>query len=159
MVDDWGPNVPRLCPGLNELMPLPDHKHNALHSSACGRDNRVRHYLSRRGTPKPRSSSLTPEEGPFMAQTRSARTRLSRQQFGDEQTRLNGAPTAQVARSDDYVVEFWRYRRRCAAPVVLPPTVAFLGAARIRAEPVVVEGAILARRVLPLSLTFDDRAG
>ena len=47
---------------------------------------------------------------------------------------------------------------RYAAPVVVPPTVAILGAGRIRREPVVHEGAIVARRVLPLSLTFDHRA-
>ena len=47
---------------------------------------------------------------------------------------------------------------RYAAPVVVPPTVAILGAGRIRREPVVLDGAIVARRVLPLSLTFDHRA-
>jgi pyruvate dehydrogenase E2 component (dihydrolipoamide acetyltransferase) len=48
---------------------------------------------------------------------------------------------------------------RYASPVVLPPTVAILGAGRIRRE-AVVEGEgerIVARRMLPLSLTFDHR--
>jgi pyruvate dehydrogenase E2 component (dihydrolipoamide acetyltransferase) len=44
-----------------------------------------------------------------------------------------------------------------AAPVVVPPTVAILGAGRIRLEVVAVEGAPAIRRVLPLSLTFDHR--
>ncbi|ARN83728.1 dihydrolipoamide acetyltransferase family protein [Methylocystis bryophila] len=47
---------------------------------------------------------------------------------------------------------------RYAAPVVVPPTVAILGAGRIRREPVVHDGAIVARRIMPLSLTFDHRA-
>ncbi|MGA8170143.1 MAG: dihydrolipoamide acetyltransferase family protein [Methylocystis sp.] len=44
-----------------------------------------------------------------------------------------------------------------AAPVVVPPTVAILGAGRIRAEVVPFDGAPALRRILPLSLTFDHR--
>lgn len=47
---------------------------------------------------------------------------------------------------------------RYASPVVVPPTVAILGAGRIRAEVVVVDGKPAVHRVLPLSLTFDHRA-
>jgi 2-oxoisovalerate dehydrogenase E2 component (dihydrolipoyl transacylase) len=47
---------------------------------------------------------------------------------------------------------------RYAAPVVLPPTVAILGAGTIRDEVVASEGAPAVHRVLPLSLTFDHRA-
>jgi 2-oxoisovalerate dehydrogenase E2 component (dihydrolipoyl transacylase) len=47
---------------------------------------------------------------------------------------------------------------RYASPVVLPPTVAILGAGRVRNEPVVRDGAIVIGRVIPLSLTFDHRA-
>jgi len=47
---------------------------------------------------------------------------------------------------------------RYAAPVVVPPTVAILGAGRIRRQPMVCGDAIAARRVMPLSLTFDHRA-
>lgn len=46
---------------------------------------------------------------------------------------------------------------RYAAPVVLPPTVAILGAGRIRRAAVPVAERIVARRLLPLSLTFDHR--
>lgn len=46
---------------------------------------------------------------------------------------------------------------RYAAPVVLPPTVAILGAGRIRREMVAVDGGPAAHRILPLSLTFDHR--
>lgn len=44
-----------------------------------------------------------------------------------------------------------------AAPVIVPPTVAILGAGRIRSEVVAVGGAPAVHRILPLSLTFDHR--
>jgi len=47
---------------------------------------------------------------------------------------------------------------RFAALVVIPPQVAIVGAGLIRPEPRVVDGKIVARRILPLSLTFDHRA-
>ena len=47
---------------------------------------------------------------------------------------------------------------RYASPVVLPPTVAILGAGRITRQVVVVDDKPAVRRMLPLSLTFDHRA-
>jgi pyruvate dehydrogenase E2 component (dihydrolipoamide acetyltransferase) len=47
---------------------------------------------------------------------------------------------------------------RYASPVVLPPTVAILGAGRIARQVVVVDDKPAVRRMLPLSLTFDHRA-
>lgn len=47
---------------------------------------------------------------------------------------------------------------RYAAPVVMPPTVAILGAGRARDAVVAWNGAPAVRRALPLSLTFDHRA-
>ncbi|ALF88325.1 MULTISPECIES: dihydrolipoamide acetyltransferase family protein [Ralstonia solanacearum species complex] len=44
-----------------------------------------------------------------------------------------------------------------AAPVVVPPTVAILGAGRIHEQVVAAAGAPAVHRVLPLSLTFDHR--
>jgi len=46
---------------------------------------------------------------------------------------------------------------RYASPVVLPPTVAILGAGRISKEVVVVDDKPAIHRLLPLSLTFDHR--
>ena len=46
---------------------------------------------------------------------------------------------------------------RYASPVVLPPTVAILGAGRIAKQVVVVDDKPAVRRMLPLSLTFDHR--
>ena len=47
---------------------------------------------------------------------------------------------------------------RYASPVVVPPTVAIVGAGRIRDQVVAAEGAPAVHRVIPLSLTFDHRA-
>jgi 2-oxoisovalerate dehydrogenase E2 component (dihydrolipoyl transacylase) len=47
---------------------------------------------------------------------------------------------------------------RYASPVVLPPTVAILGAGRIAKQVVVADDRPTVRRMLPLSLTFDHRA-
>lgn len=47
---------------------------------------------------------------------------------------------------------------RYANPVVLPPTVAILGAGRRRDEVVAVNGQAVVHPVIPLSLTFDHRA-
>jgi len=46
---------------------------------------------------------------------------------------------------------------RYASPVVLPPTVAILGAGRIAKQVVVMDDRPAVRRMLPLSLTFDHR--
>jgi pyruvate dehydrogenase E2 component (dihydrolipoamide acetyltransferase) len=47
---------------------------------------------------------------------------------------------------------------RHAALVVVPPQVAIVGAGRIAPRIVAVDGQPVARRLLPLSLTFDHRA-
>ena len=47
---------------------------------------------------------------------------------------------------------------RYGTPVVVPPQVAILGAGRAREEPVARDGAVVVRRRVPLSLTFDHRA-
>ena len=47
---------------------------------------------------------------------------------------------------------------RYASPVVLPPTVAILGAGKSRDEVVALDGEMVIRHRLPLSLTFDHRA-
>ena len=46
---------------------------------------------------------------------------------------------------------------RYAAPIVMPPTVAILGAGRIRDEVVAAHGVPAVHRIMPLSLTFDHR--
>jgi pyruvate dehydrogenase E2 component (dihydrolipoamide acetyltransferase) len=46
---------------------------------------------------------------------------------------------------------------RYGIPLVVPPAVAILGAGKVRQDAVVVDGAILAHRRMPLSLSFDHR--
>ena len=46
---------------------------------------------------------------------------------------------------------------RYASPVVVPPTVAILGAGKIAKQVVVVDDKPAVRRMLPLALTFDHR--
>jgi pyruvate dehydrogenase E2 component (dihydrolipoamide acetyltransferase) len=43
------------------------------------------------------------------------------------------------------------------APIINYPEVAILGLGKIQEKPVVVEGSIEVRKVLPLSLSFDHR--
>ena len=47
---------------------------------------------------------------------------------------------------------------RYAVPIVVPPTVAILGAGRARPQVVAVDGMPAVHRLLPLSLSFDHRA-
>lgn len=53
---------------------------------------------------------------------------------------------------------FGLFGGRYADPVVLPPTVAILGAGRLRDEVVAIDGQPVVHRIIPLSLTFDHRA-
>ncbi|MEH6358705.1 MAG: dihydrolipoamide acetyltransferase family protein [Pseudomonadales bacterium] len=53
---------------------------------------------------------------------------------------------------------FGRFGGRYADPIVLPPTVAILGAGRLRDEVVAVDRKPVVHRIIPLSLTFDHRA-
>jgi pyruvate dehydrogenase E2 component (dihydrolipoamide acetyltransferase) len=53
---------------------------------------------------------------------------------------------------------FGTFGGRYADPVVMPPTVAILGAGKIRDAVVAVDGRPAVHRVVPLSLTFDHRA-
>ncbi len=46
---------------------------------------------------------------------------------------------------------------RYGIPLVVPPAVAILGAGKVRQDVVVVDGAVVAHRRIPLSLSFDHR--
>ncbi|MFK5894331.1 MAG: 2-oxo acid dehydrogenase subunit E2, partial [Pseudomonadota bacterium] len=47
---------------------------------------------------------------------------------------------------------------RYANPVIVPPTVAILGAGKLCVEPVAVNGKVEIHKRIPLSLSFDHRA-
>jgi pyruvate dehydrogenase E2 component (dihydrolipoamide acetyltransferase) len=61
----------------------------------------------------------------------------------------------------DYTItvsNFGMIAGRYATPIVVPPTVAIIGAGRIEVQAVIVGDEVVAHRLLPLSLTFDHRA-
>ncbi len=53
---------------------------------------------------------------------------------------------------------FGTFGGRYADPIVVPPTVAILGAGRMRDEVVSIDGQAVVHRIMPLSLTVDHRA-
>ncbi|MCK5188650.1 MAG: 2-oxo acid dehydrogenase subunit E2 [Methylococcales bacterium] len=54
--------------------------------------------------------------------------------------------------------KFGTFAGRYASPVIVPPTVAIVGAGKIRAQVVMVNDQVESHEILPLSLTFDHRA-
>lgn len=67
-------------------------------------------------------------------------------------------PPAEMRGFSFILSNFGNIAGRYASPIVQPPAVAILGAGRIRAEVVAVDGQPCVHRRLPLSLTFDHRA-
>ena len=66
-------------------------------------------------------------------------------------------PAEELRGSTITLSNFGMIAGKYAAPVVVPPTVAILGAGRAHDQVVAVEGVAVVHRVLPLSLTFDHR--
>ena len=76
-----------------------------------------------------------------------------------EQARNRSLPPAELRGATITLSNYGSIGGRYATPLVVPPTVAIVGAGRIRRQPVVTaRGEVAAHRVLPLSLTFDHRA-
>ena len=67
-------------------------------------------------------------------------------------------PPAEMRGYSIILSNFGMIAGRYAAPVLLPPTVAILGAGRVAPRVVAVDGRPVVHRMLPLSLTFDHRA-
>jgi pyruvate dehydrogenase E2 component (dihydrolipoamide acetyltransferase) len=72
--------------------------------------------------------------------------------------RARSVPAEELRGQTFTLSNFGMFGGRHAALVVLPPQVAILGAGRIAERAVAHDGQVTARRVLPLSLTFDHRA-
>lgn len=72
--------------------------------------------------------------------------------------RARSIPPEQMRGHTFTLSNFGTFGGRYADPVVVPPTVAILGAGRIRDAVMAVDGAPAVRRCLPLSLSFDHRA-
>jgi 2-oxoisovalerate dehydrogenase E2 component (dihydrolipoyl transacylase) len=72
--------------------------------------------------------------------------------------RARSVPVAELRGQTITLSNFGMFGGRFAALVIVPPQVAILGAGRIAPRAVVVDGKLVAHRLLPLSLTFDHRA-
>jgi pyruvate dehydrogenase E2 component (dihydrolipoamide acetyltransferase) len=72
-------------------------------------------------------------------------------------TRARKVPPEELRGSTITLSNYGTIAGRYASPVVLPPTVAILGAGRIMKQPVVIDDKVVVHRILPLSLTFDHR--
>ena len=67
-------------------------------------------------------------------------------------------PASELAGYTISLSNFGMFAGRYATPVVVPPTVAIVGAGKLSHDVVAVIGGIEVHRCLPLSLTFDHRA-
>jgi len=56
------------------------------------------------------------------------------------------------------LTNFGMFGGRYAGPVIVPPTVAIIGAGRVRRQPVAVNDAVVVHHIMPVTLTFDHRA-
>ena len=72
--------------------------------------------------------------------------------------RARTVPVAEPRGKTITLANFAMFAGPFAAPVIVPPQAAILGAGRIARRAVVDDGKIAAHRILPLSLTFDYRA-
>ena len=67
-------------------------------------------------------------------------------------------PPAEMRAYTITLSNFGTFGGRYADPIVVPPTVAILGAGRMRDEVVAYQGQAVVHRIMPLSLTVDHRA-
>ena len=75
-----------------------------------------------------------------------------------QDTRERKVPPEDLRANTITLSNFGPIAGRYASPIVLPPTVAIVGAGRVRKEVVAVDDKPTVHRVLPLSVTFDHRA-
>jgi len=75
-----------------------------------------------------------------------------------EKVRQRSIPPEEMRGYTFTLSNFGTIADRYASPIVLPPTVAILGAGVVRDEVVAVNGQPTVHKILPLSLTFDHRA-
>lgn len=76
----------------------------------------------------------------------------------ERRVRERTIPLAELRGATITLSNFGSLGGRYGALTIVPPQVAILGAGRIASRPAVVDGAVVPRRLLPLSLTFDHRA-
>lgn len=75
-----------------------------------------------------------------------------------EQTNKRSLAADDLRHATITLSNFGTFAGRYATPIVVPPSVAIIGAGRVRKQAVVINDQIAIKKVLPLSLTFDHRA-
>ncbi len=75
-----------------------------------------------------------------------------------QDTRERKVPPEDLRANTITLSNFGPIAGRYASPIVLPPTVAIVGAGRVRKEVIAVNDKPAVHRMLPLSVTFDHRA-
>lgn len=75
-----------------------------------------------------------------------------------KQVKDRSIPTEKLSGATITLSNFGVFSGLYATPVVVPPQVAIIGVGKIKEAAVVHQGQIVARRIIPLSLTFDHRA-
>ena len=75
-----------------------------------------------------------------------------------QDTRERKVPPEDLRANTITLSNFGPIAGRYASPIVLPPTVAIVGAGRMRKEVIAVDDKPAVHRMLPLSVTFDHRA-
>ncbi len=75
-----------------------------------------------------------------------------------QDTRERKVPPEDLRANTITLSNFGSIAGRYASPIVLPPTVAIVGAGRVLKEVVAVDDRPAVHRILPLSVTFDHRA-
>ncbi len=74
-----------------------------------------------------------------------------------EAARQRALSMAELSGSTFTITNFGSFGAQQGTPIINPPEVAILGCGRIEEKPVVREGQIVARTMLPLALSFDHR--
>lgn len=74
-----------------------------------------------------------------------------------EAARQRALSLAELSGSTFTITNFGSFGAQQGTPIINPPEVAILGCGRIEEKPVVREGQIVARAMLPLALSFDHR--
>lgn len=74
-----------------------------------------------------------------------------------EAARRRSLSLAELSGSTFTITNFGSFGAQQGTPIINPPEVAILGCGRIEEKPVVRDGAIVARMMLPLALSFDHR--
>ncbi len=75
-----------------------------------------------------------------------------------EEVRDRSIPTEDLQGATLSFSNFGVFAGRYANPMIVPPMIAIIGSGKLREEAKFIDGVCQARRVLPLSLTFDHRA-